>query len=121
MLQQRLERLTAVLAKEVQANGVDHSRAAKKLPRSYPLGAGLYTAGLYTISMLVGKPLKAYPLDIDTGSDVTWILCSDLKARPRDKAVFDYRASNSTLVNCDVKKSPSSLCRDVQRSTGGDE
>ncbi|XP_031492729.1 aspartyl protease APCB1 [Nymphaea colorata] len=41
----------------------------------FPVKGNVYPDGLYYISILVGNPPKPYYLDMDTGSDLTWIQC----------------------------------------------
>ncbi|CAN6478794.1 unnamed protein product [Victoria cruziana] len=41
----------------------------------FPVKGTVYPDGLYYISILVGNPPKPYYLDMDTGSDLTWIQC----------------------------------------------
>ncbi|THG09304.1 hypothetical protein TEA_028539 [Camellia sinensis var. sinensis] len=40
-----------------------------------PVRGNIYPDGLYYTHMLVGSPPKHYFLDVDTGSDLTWIQC----------------------------------------------
>ncbi|KAK8710480.1 hypothetical protein V6N13_145801 [Hibiscus sabdariffa] len=40
-----------------------------------PVRGNVYPDGLYFTYMLVGNPRRPYFLDIDTGSDLTWIQC----------------------------------------------
>eukprot|EP00897_Mesotaenium_endlicherianum_P001691 jgi/Mesen1/154/ME1130931C07529 len=77
VLRRRLEQLSAVFENNVQANYVEHSVASKQAPLSYPLEGGCLSGRPYAITLLVGKPAKPYPLLIDTGSSLTWLLCSD--------------------------------------------
>eukprot|EP00897_Mesotaenium_endlicherianum_P010074 jgi/Mesen1/9095/ME000058S08591 len=109
-----------MLAKDVHASGIDHTLGSMKGLHSYPLGGSFYPVQPYSITLLVGKPAKPYPLLIDTGSSLTWLLCSDSALshdNDQGSKPFDDRASNSTLVDCDAKRSPSSLCGDAQRAT----
>ncbi|KAK1323341.1 Aspartic proteinase Asp1 [Acorus calamus] len=41
----------------------------------FPVHGNIYPDGLYYVSLGIGDPPKPYYLDIDTGSDVTWIQC----------------------------------------------
>lgn len=41
----------------------------------YPLGGSVYPTGHYYVTMNIGEPLKPYFLDIDTGSNITWLEC----------------------------------------------
>ncbi|GFZ16790.1 eukaryotic aspartyl protease family protein [Actinidia rufa] len=40
-----------------------------------PVRGNIYPDGLYFTYMLVGSPPKPYFLDVDTGSDLTWLQC----------------------------------------------
>ncbi|XP_010265187.1 PREDICTED: aspartyl protease APCB1 isoform X3 [Nelumbo nucifera] len=41
----------------------------------FPVRGNIYPDGLYYASIYVGSPPKPYYLDMDTGSDLTWIQC----------------------------------------------
>ncbi|ESR54185.1 Aspartyl protease APCB1 [Citrus sinensis] len=41
----------------------------------FPLRGNIYPDGLYFTYMIVGNPPRPYYLDMDTGSDLTWIQC----------------------------------------------
>jgi hypothetical protein len=36
---------------------------------------GYYLCRYYTVSLSIGNPPKLYDLDIDSGSDLTWVQC----------------------------------------------
>ncbi|CAI8598297.1 unnamed protein product [Vicia faba] len=42
---------------------------------AYPLKGNVYPRGIYVVPINIGNPPKPYELDIDTGSDFTWIQC----------------------------------------------
>lgn len=42
---------------------------------TFPLRGNVYPDGLYFTYMIVGNPPRRYYLDMDTGSDLTWIQC----------------------------------------------
>ncbi|KEH40515.1 aspartic proteinase Asp1 [Medicago truncatula] len=59
----------------------------------------VYPLGYYTVSLNIGYPPKLYDLDIDSGSDLTWVQCdAPCKGctKPRDQL---YKPSNN-LVQC---------------------
>ncbi|GFP80361.1 aspartic proteinase asp1 [Phtheirospermum japonicum] len=56
----------------------------------FPLDGNVYPRGYYTAKISIGRPPKAYVLDIDTGSDLTWLTCT----------AHHYDAHQGTLVNC---------------------
>lgn len=41
----------------------------------FPVGGNVFPDGQYYTSILVGNPPRPYFLDVDTGSDLTWIQC----------------------------------------------
>ncbi|KAK1600969.1 hypothetical protein QYE76_017411 [Lolium multiflorum] len=41
----------------------------------YPLEGNVYPTGRFVVRMNIGEPLQPYDLDIDTGSNVTWLEC----------------------------------------------
>ncbi|XP_044468637.1 aspartic proteinase Asp1-like isoform X2 [Mangifera indica] len=65
----------------------------------FPLTGNVYPLGYYSVSLKIGNPPKIYELDIDTGSDLTWVQCdAPCKGctKPRDSL---YKPSNN-LVLC---------------------
>ncbi|OWM85106.1 aspartic proteinase Asp1-like isoform X2 [Punica granatum] len=64
-----------------------------------PLSGNVYPLGYYSVSLKVGRPPKLYDLDIDTGSDLTWLQCDAPCTgctKPRDQL---YKPNNN-LVHC---------------------
>ncbi|XP_020226059.1 aspartic proteinase Asp1 [Cajanus cajan] len=57
----------------------DHVLNSKKpIPPSsvaFRIQGNVYPLGYYTVSFPIGNPPKLYDLDIDTGSDFTWVQC----------------------------------------------
>ncbi|KAH7567908.1 hypothetical protein ACOSP7_009837 [Xanthoceras sorbifolium] len=41
----------------------------------FPVTGNSYPLGYYSVSLSIGNPPKLYDLDIDTGSDLTWVQC----------------------------------------------
>ncbi|KAL5709435.1 hypothetical protein ACHQM5_020124 [Ranunculus cassubicifolius] len=41
----------------------------------FPLQGNVYPSGYYYVTVMVGNPPKPYFLDMDTGSDLTWLQC----------------------------------------------
>ncbi|GAB4845155.1 hypothetical protein Ancab_038560 [Ancistrocladus abbreviatus] len=41
----------------------------------FPVGGSVYPDGYFFVTVNIGQPPKPYDLDIDTGSDVTWVQC----------------------------------------------
>ncbi|KAH1255856.1 Aspartic proteinase Asp1 [Glycine max] len=42
---------------------------------AFQIKGNVYPLGYYTVSLAIGNPPKVYDLDIDTGSDLTWVQC----------------------------------------------
>ncbi|KAF5200036.1 Aspartyl protease apcb1 [Thalictrum thalictroides] len=63
--------------KEIRKIGSLASSSATSADSStiFPVRGNVYPHGLYYVSILVGNPPKPYHLDMDTGSDLTWIQC----------------------------------------------
>ncbi|KAJ6791078.1 aspartic proteinase Asp1-like [Iris pallida] len=79
----------------------------------FPLIGNVYPHGLYYASMLIGNPAKPYFLDVDTGSDLTWLQC-DAPCVSCSKGPHPYyRPAKSRLVPCEHE-----LCVSLHRSTG---
>ncbi|KAL4022769.1 hypothetical protein IC575_016514 [Cucumis melo] len=41
----------------------------------FPVKGNVYPLGHFTVSVTIGNPPKVFELDIDTGSDLTWVQC----------------------------------------------
>ncbi|AES87277.1 eukaryotic aspartyl protease family protein [Medicago truncatula] len=69
----------------------------------YTIKGNVYPDGLYTVSINIGNPPKPYELDIDTGSDLTWVQCDGPDApckgctMPKDKL---YKPNGKQVVKC---------------------
>lgn len=77
---------------------------------AYPIGGNIYPDGLYYMAMRIGNPAKLYYLDMDTGSDLTWLQCD---APCRSCAVGPhglYDPKRARVVDC---RRPT--CAQVQR------
>ncbi|KAJ9542348.1 hypothetical protein OSB04_028854 [Centaurea solstitialis] len=70
--------------------------------------------GLYYTQINVGSPPRPYFLDIDTGSDLTWIQC-DAPCTSCAKGAHPYYKPESG----NILSSKDSFCFDVQRTTKG--
>ncbi|WVZ21194.1 hypothetical protein V8G54_008516 [Vigna mungo] len=49
-----------------------HSHASSFV---FQIKGNVYPIGYYSVSLAIGNPAKFYDLDIDTGSDLTWLQC----------------------------------------------
>ncbi|KAI3407886.1 Peptidase A1 domain-containing protein [Psidium guajava] len=95
------------MANVADSEDVAHSSAI------LPVRGNVYPAGLYFTYILVGTPPKRYYLDMDTGSDLSWIQC-DAPCRSCGKGANAlYKPKRGKIV---LPKD--SLCKEVQRSEG---
>lgn len=77
----------------------------------FPVSGNVYPDGLYFTLLHVGNPPKRYFLDVDTGSDLTWIQC-DAPCRSCAKgAHLLYKPTKSNIV-----PSTDSICSEVQKN-----
>ncbi|KAJ8535716.1 hypothetical protein K7X08_023436 [Anisodus acutangulus] len=67
----------------------------------FPLTGNVYPKGYYQVTLNVGQPPKPYFLDIDTGSDLTWLQC-DAPCRKCTPAPHrPYKPNNKNIVKCE--------------------
>ncbi|KEH27052.1 putative nepenthesin [Medicago truncatula] len=93
-----------VIASNSKVVAVDSSSAV------FPISGNVYPDGLYYTHLRVGNPPKRYFVDVDTGSDLTWIQC-DAPCRSCAKgANAIYKPTLSNIV-----PSVDSLCLEVQK------
>ncbi|XP_027357588.1 aspartyl protease APCB1 [Abrus precatorius] len=77
----------------------------------FPVSGNVYPDGLYFTILHVGNPPKRYFLDVDTGSDLTWIQC-DAPCRSCGKGAHVlYKPTRSNVVPF-----MDSLCLDVKEN-----
>ncbi|MED6195680.1 hypothetical protein PIB30_040276 [Stylosanthes scabra] len=77
----------------------------------FPISGNIFPDGLYYTYLQVGNPPKRYFLDVDTGSDLTWIQC-DAPCRSCAKgAHVPYKPIRSNIV-----PSVDSICFEVQKN-----
>ncbi|KAJ4830538.1 hypothetical protein Tsubulata_032097 [Turnera subulata] len=95
-----------------QINKLSSSSAASVESSSiFPVRGNVYPDGLYFTYVLVGNPPRPYYVDIDTGSDLTWIQCDAPCASCAKGANALYKPRRGNLV-----PSKDLLCMEVQRS-----
>lgn len=84
--------------------------ANKHKPSSviFPLTGNVYPKGYFHVTIKIGDPAQAYFLDIDTGSDLTWLQC-DAPCTKCTPAPHTPYKPNKDLVRC---KDP--LCASLQ-------
>ncbi|XP_061341957.1 aspartic proteinase Asp1-like [Gastrolobium bilobum] len=95
-------------AKKPTARASDNQLVSSAVFR---IQGNVYPLGYYTVSLHIGYPPKLFDLDIDSGSDLTWVQCdAPCKGctKPRDQL---YKPNNN-LVQCKDQ-----LCAVVQLST----
>ncbi|MCE2055895.1 hypothetical protein HAX54_043709 [Datura stramonium] len=74
----------------------------------FPLVGNLYPKGYYQATLNVGQPPKPYFLDIDTGSDLTWLQCDAPCVKCLPAPHSPYKPSKN-IVKC---KDP--ICESLQ-------
>ncbi|XP_060673204.1 aspartic proteinase Asp1-like [Ziziphus jujuba] len=65
----------------------------------FPVQGNVYPLGYYSVSLKIGRPPKLFDLDIDSGSDLTWVQCDAPCTgctRPREGL---YKPNNN-LLHC---------------------
>ncbi|XP_020593341.1 aspartic proteinase Asp1-like [Phalaenopsis equestris] len=93
-------------------NGIAGDRRALPTSAVFPVYGNVYPDGFYYVSMNIGDPPKPYFLDIDTGSDVTWLQCDAPCVKCSQGPHPLYRPRKNGLVPC---KHP--LCAALHEST----
>ncbi|XP_022924032.1 aspartyl protease APCB1 [Cucurbita moschata] len=82
----------------------------------FPVRGDIYPDGLYYTYIMVGEPPRPYFLDIDTGSDLTWVQC-DAPCTSCGKGRSPlYKPKRENVVSF-----KDSLCMEVQRNYNGDQ
>ncbi|XP_027339008.1 aspartic proteinase Asp1-like [Abrus precatorius] len=74
----------------------------------FPVQGNVYPLGYYTVNLAIGNPSKLYDLDIDSGSDLTWVQC-DAPCTGCTKPRQQLYKPNGNLVQC-----ADPLCSGVQ-------
>ncbi|GAV65129.1 Asp domain-containing protein, partial [Cephalotus follicularis] len=65
----------------------------------FPVDGNVYPLGYYNLTLYIGHPAKPYFLDVDTGSDLTWLQCDAPCVRCTAAPHPLYQPSND-LVAC---------------------
>lgn len=101
-------KLGAFVERDTLRNNVSPATSSSS-STAFTIQGNVYPDGLYYVSMLIGNPPKPYHLDVDTGSDLTWIQC-DAPCRSCAKGPHPlYKPKKSQLVSC-----VHSMCVNVQ-------
>ncbi|KAF3788622.1 Aspartic proteinase [Nymphaea thermarum] len=66
----------------------------------FPMNGSVYPDGLFYVTMWIGKPPKPYFLDVDTGSDLTWLQCDAPCISCSQGAHPLYKPKKTNLVPC---------------------
>ncbi|XP_058097486.1 aspartic proteinase Asp1-like isoform X1 [Magnolia sinica] len=66
----------------------------------FPIFGNVYPDGLYYVSVSIGNPPKKYFLDIDTGSDLTWVQCDAPCVSCYNGPHPPYKPARNKLVFC---------------------
>jgi hypothetical protein len=82
----------------------------------FQLHGDVYPTGHYYVAMSIGDPAKPYFLDVDTGSDLTWLQC-DAPCQSCNKVPHTlYRPVKNKLVPC-----ADSLCSALHSGQGSNK
>ncbi|XVF61090.1 hypothetical protein PTKIN_Ptkin08bG0101400 [Pterospermum kingtungense] len=65
----------------------------------FPIHGNVYPTGYYNVTINIGQPPKSYFLDLDTGSDLTWLQC-DAPCVHCIEAPHPLYQPNNDLVVC---------------------
>ncbi|CAM8980225.1 unnamed protein product [Rhodiola kirilowii] len=93
---------------------VNQAQSSKRKPQSsgssavFPVQGNVYPDGVFTVALKIGKRPQPYILDIDTGSDLTWLQCDAPCVRCTKQPQYLYKPNNN-LVRCN-----DALCGAVQ-------
>ncbi|KAJ6996463.1 hypothetical protein D5086_010168 [Populus alba] len=87
----------AMISDETMAS----SMLINRVPSSIvlPLHGNVYPNGCYNVTLNIGQPSKPYFLDVDTGSDLTWLQC-DAPCVHCTEAPHPYYRPSNNLVAC---------------------
>ncbi|KAI4997546.1 hypothetical protein ZWY2020_052888 [Hordeum vulgare] len=94
----------AVVAPSSTAKSSTRGDAGKSLSSAstavFQLQGAVYPIGHYYVTMNIGDPAKPYFLDVDTGSDLTWLQC-DAPCQSCNKVPHPwYKPTKNKIVPC---------------------
>ncbi|XP_022875893.1 aspartic proteinase Asp1-like [Olea europaea var. sylvestris] len=93
---------SATAAHQPQTTNKKQSKSGKGFRSSvfFPVTGDVYPKGYYYVTINVGQPPKSYFLDIDTGSDLTWLQCDApcTKCTPSPHSLYK---PNKNLITCE--------------------
>ncbi|GER49175.1 eukaryotic aspartyl protease family protein [Striga asiatica] len=73
----------------------------------FQVTGNVYPQGLYTVKLSLGKDKKPYFLDIDTGSDLTWVQCDVPNAK-------NHRAPSAPYKPKQIIRAANAMCKAVE-------
>ncbi|KAM7278198.1 hypothetical protein ACFE04_005332 [Oxalis oulophora] len=111
-----LKEETLVLDKKVNKVALTDPASFTSSSVAFPVRGNVYPDGLYFTVMQMGNPRKPYFLDIDTGSDLTWIQCDAPCSSCAKGANPLYKPNRGNIVAFE-----DSLCNEVQKDQGEKE
>ncbi|KAA8546427.1 hypothetical protein F0562_002834 [Nyssa sinensis] len=86
---------------QVCFSAANQSTATNRFPSTvvFPVTGNVYPKGCYHVTLNIGRQPKPYFLDIDTGSDLTWLQC-DAPCTKCTPAPHTLYKPNKNLVTC---------------------
>ncbi|GFP89826.1 aspartic proteinase asp1 [Phtheirospermum japonicum] len=66
----------------------------------FPIDGNVYPKGYYTVNISIGNPSKSYVLDVDTGSDLTWVQCVTAPFFTQPPSTPYYEPTPKVVVLC---------------------
>uniref|UniRef100_A0A0A9GT24 Aspartic proteinase Asp1 n=1 Tax=Arundo donax TaxID=35708 RepID=A0A0A9GT24_ARUDO len=92
------------------------ARSSSSSTAVFQLHGDVYPTGHYYVTMNIGDPAKPYFLDVDTGSDLTWLQC-DAPCQSCNKVPHPlYRPTKNKLLPC-----ADSLCTSLLSGQGSNQ
>ncbi|KAJ6289128.1 hypothetical protein OIU76_025013 [Salix suchowensis] len=86
----------AVMSGETMGSSMMINRAPSSIV--LPLHGNVYPTGFYNVTLNIGQPSKPYFLDVDTGSDLTWLQCDAPCVHCREAPHPYYKPSNNLVA-----------------------
>lgn len=88
-------------AKQLQSNMTRQTQSPNRFGSSlvFPVQGDVYPNGFFYATIYIGNPPKPYYLDIDTGSDLTWVQCAAAPSAKLLKSPHNpYKPNNNALL-----------------------
>ncbi|EPS72688.1 hypothetical protein M569_02067 [Genlisea aurea] len=90
--------LASLVAASVHIDGKSQSVRVSSSSVVFPISGNAYPNGYYYVAINIGQPAKPYFLDIDTGSDITWLQCDAPCAKCQPAPHPPYKPSKSIIL-----------------------